>query len=160
MTASLHHAQHILSAAINAGFRESGVQSLKNIHEANSFPMVAVRTSGLAFESLIGYVVRDEKDKEEIRSLVTEEYLGLLVEIANERFVTNAMRIRRFEEELFGRRTSASSWEDTESRKARKKAEGLVLQAMGGSCEQVTDGRNGMDGDATFSGLSSGLGLG
>ncbi|KAL8875598.1 MAG: hypothetical protein Q9192_009023, partial [Flavoplaca navasiana] len=42
-TASLSHAAPILSAAISAGFRESGVQSLKNLTDPNAIPMVAVR---------------------------------------------------------------------------------------------------------------------
>jgi tRNA wybutosine-synthesizing protein 3 len=54
MTASLHHAQPIVAAAINAGFRESGVQSLKNLSDGNVFPMVAVRSAGLRVESLVG----------------------------------------------------------------------------------------------------------
>ncbi len=54
MTASLHHAQPIVAAAINAGFRESGVQSLKNLSDGNAFPMVAVRSAGLRVESLVG----------------------------------------------------------------------------------------------------------
>ncbi|KAL8696638.1 MAG: hypothetical protein Q9201_007557 [Fulgogasparrea decipioides] len=53
-TASLHHASPILKAAIAAGFRESGVQSLKNLYDAHALPMVAVRSAGLAFESVIG----------------------------------------------------------------------------------------------------------
>ncbi|KAL8879587.1 MAG: hypothetical protein Q9192_008200, partial [Flavoplaca navasiana] len=40
-TASLSHAAPILSAAISAGFRESGVQSLKNLSDPNAIPMVA-----------------------------------------------------------------------------------------------------------------------
>ncbi|KAL2042679.1 hypothetical protein N7G274_004438 [Stereocaulon virgatum] len=56
MAASLYHAQPILTAAINAGFRESGIQSLKNLDDANAFPMVAIRTAGLALESIVGVV--------------------------------------------------------------------------------------------------------
>ena len=129
MTASLHHARSILAAAINAGFRESGVQSLKNLDHADAFPMIAIRSSGLAFESIIGYTDEDLEYNERIQSLVTGEYLGYLVDIANERFVTNTQRIRRFEEELFGR-NDALSWENAESRKARRRAEGLMQQAL------------------------------
>ena len=130
MTASLYHGHSILRAAINAGFRESGVQSLKNLYDADAFPMVAVRSSGLTFESLIGYSYEDEEGNERLQSLVSEEYLKLLTDIANERFKINAERIRRFEEQLFGRSDKSLDWESTDSRKTRKKAEGLALQAL------------------------------
>lgn len=67
--------------------------------------------------------------------------------MANERFVANTERIRRFSEHLFlGRdeeerikrgeikgnndsKKKVEEWEDAEVRKARKRAEGLKLQA-------------------------------
>jgi len=129
MTASLKHAQPVLLAASNAGFRESGLQSLRCLdYEGDNtkvpsrtdggFPIVAVRSSGLALESVIGYcetaeeisyldsgrknneLSSDEPDSFTIRSLVTEEYLGLLVSIANERFEENKRRIARFRTNL------------------------------------------------------------
>ena len=133
MTASLHHAQPILAAAINAGFRESGIQSLKNLEDHSAFPMVAIRTAGLAFESLIGAIpsrTMDENEGEEIEEhvtkIVTEAYLELLVNIANERFKINAERMRRFEKDLFKREEGIGDvWEDSKSRQERKRAEGL-----------------------------------
>lgn len=125
MTASLQHAQHVLSAAINAGFRESGVQSLKNLDDPNAFPMVAVRTAGLALASIIGCTRHDEGDFE-ILSLVNEGYLQILVNIANERFQANAERIERFSTQLFKSTTTQNfDWEDPEARRERKHAEGL-----------------------------------
>lgn len=122
MTASLHRAQPILSAAIDAGFRESGVQSLKNLDDPNAFPMVAVRTAGLGLGSIIGYA--DEYGN--VQGLVSEEYLGTLLKIANSRFSANSERIQRFSDRLFssgeGRR---SAWEDSQARSERKRAEGL-----------------------------------
>ena len=129
MTASLHHAQPILTAAIDAGFRESGVQSLKNIDDDNSFPMVAVRSSGLSFESLVGYV-DDVGPVEKIKSLVTSDYLEIMVQIANERFLTNAERMRRFEARLFDDQQIMKYKESSQSRRERKKAEGLRHQAL------------------------------
>lgn len=141
MAASLYHAQRVLAAAINAGFRESGVQSLKNLNDANAFPMVAVRTSGLAFESLIGFTERSGQ-VEIVQSLVSEDYLGILVDIANERFGANTERIKRFEQELFCQSSKSVVWEDAESRKARKRAEGLarqaILQRSHGKCNNTT----------------------
>ena len=136
MTASLYHAQPILAAAINAGFRESGVQSLKNLDDLHAFPMVAIRTAGLAFESLVGLVPSRAQDGAEIKEehitrIVSEEYLELLVDIANERFKANADRIQRFEQDLFKRDEGfGRAWEDGKSRQERKRAEGLQRQAF------------------------------
>lgn len=128
MAASLHHAQEILSAAINAGFRESGVQSLKTLDDPNSFPMVAVRTSGLALSSLIGYM-RDSENEQEIQGMVNEEYLEILLSIANERFRKNAERIQRFSNSLFQKENGVGSlWEDKRVRQERKRTEGLKQQ--------------------------------
>ncbi|OQV07716.1 hypothetical protein CLAIMM_12111 [Cladophialophora immunda] len=52
--ATLRHARPLLAAAVNAGFRESGVQSLRALDDAEHGVMVAVRTAGLAFETLVG----------------------------------------------------------------------------------------------------------
>lgn len=129
MCASLHHAQPILAAAINAGFRESGVQSLKNLDDANAFPMVAIRSSGLAFESIVGSQFEGDENNDEVYSVVAENYLQILIQIANERFKTNTERIKRFEEDLFRREAPPSAvWEDSKTRQARKRAEGLELQ--------------------------------
>src|SRR5271170_7368875 len=54
MAASLKHAQPVLAAAINAGFRESGVLSLRNLDDPDACPMIAIRTAGLGLESIIG----------------------------------------------------------------------------------------------------------
>ncbi|KAL8688149.1 MAG: hypothetical protein Q9224_004961 [Gallowayella concinna] len=146
-TASLAHAAPILSAAISAGFRESGAQSLRNLDDPNALPMVAVRSAGLAFESVIGVVqnpanppqashksdgeeeMQQQREKEEIiEALVDEDYLEMLVDIANERFEANTERIRRFEEALFGieGKKIEYEWEDRETRNERKKREGLA----------------------------------
>lgn len=136
MTASLTHAQPILAAAINAGFRESGIQSLKNLEDPNAFPMVAIRTAGLAFESLVGVIpsrTQDEKDggelEEHVSRIVSDAYLELMANIANERFKINTERLRRFEHDLFEREDSlGQAWEDSKSRQERKRAEGLEQQ--------------------------------
>ena len=142
MTASLLHAQPILAAAINAGFRESGIQSLKNLDDVNASPMVAIRSSGLALESIIGCVPDGVKDistggpdgkhymnNEDVHSLVSDNYLDLLLNIANDRFKSNTERMRRFESDLFDREAiTTSSWEDSKTRQERKWAEGLKQQ--------------------------------
>ena len=136
MTASLHHAQPVLAAAINAGFRESGIQTLKNLDDSNAFPMLAIRTAGLAFQSLIGlmpnrtqYQEDGAEIEEHITRIVSDAYLKLLVKIANERFKANAERIQRFERDLFKREESLGhGWEDSKSRRERKRAEGQEKQ--------------------------------
>lgn len=131
MTASLHHAQPILSAALTAGFRESGVQTLKNLDDPHAFPMVAIRTSGLALESVVGYLRENEGDPHPaIHSLVEEHYLAVLVRLANERFDANAGRVRRFSENMFIRPEQglALAWEDKGARRGRLRAEGLERQ--------------------------------
>ncbi|KAL8821847.1 MAG: hypothetical protein Q9191_007232 [Dirinaria sp. TL-2023a] len=127
MTASLRHAQPILAAAINAGFRESGVQSLKNLDDPNAFPMIAVRTTGLATSSLVGYVEELQGGVENIYSLVSEEYLQMMLKTANARFLANEERIRRLDSNLFSdKRDQQAAWEDPQLRKERKRAKGLT----------------------------------
>ena len=57
--------------------------------------MVAVRTAGLSFESLIGLRVGGEN-----RLVVSPAYLGVLARIANGRFAENARRVERFRDAL------------------------------------------------------------
>lgn len=151
LTASLSHARKILNAALSAGFRESGLSSLRTLTDPlTSFPTVAVRSSGLSLSSLIGIIINhsdSDTDTEKVQNLVNEEYLHLLVSVANERFVANTERIRRFSERLLlggdeeerikrgeikgdnDSKKRVEEWEDAEVRKARKRAEGLKLQA-------------------------------
>ncbi|KAJ5595543.1 uncharacterized protein N7459_001751 [Penicillium hispanicum] len=141
MTATLAHAQPVLSAASTSGFRESGLQSLRCLEgDEGPSPIVAVRSSGLSLESVIGYCEDNNAANEPIiRSLVTEEYLAMLVAMANERFGVNVDRRERFRarlmelcssdrNQLLSRKSKAkhASWEDPVARKERKRAEGLM----------------------------------
>ena len=134
MTASLPHASSILTAAINAGFRESGLQSLKNLENPlTAFPILAIRTSGLALESVIGYVAGEDSHTDEttenLQRLVSEDYLALLLEVANERFQLNEQRKLRFSTELFDSEQNQSAvWESRQSRQIRMRADGLARQ--------------------------------
>lgn len=72
----------------------------------------------------------DRGGEEVIEALVSEEYLEMLVGIANTRFEANGERMRRFEELLFGGGDDHGGaveheWEDGETRRERKRAEGL-----------------------------------
>ncbi|GAD97879.1 COG1590 daomin protein [Paecilomyces variotii No. 5] len=146
MSATLHHAQPILTAAFSAGFRESGLQSLRCLSDdMETSPIVAVRSSGLSLESIIGYCDDNSTNDDGspiIRSLVTEEYLRMLVGLANERFTVNIERVQRFRTKLLdlisvsddahrngGKgRTKPVGWEDEATRRERKRAEGLARQ--------------------------------
>ena len=132
MAASLHHAQPVLTAAINSGFRESGIQSLKNLSDPNAFPMIAIRSSGLALESLIGVCLDQDmmdsvKDTLPVDGIITEDGFNVLLKLANARFKLNSDRMRRFEDELFSKDPRRNlKWEDSEVRKTRKRTEGLA----------------------------------
>lgn len=88
--------------------------------------MVAVRSMGLLFESLIGSEHAGTR-----QCLVPEAYLSKLVAIANERFVENQKRIERFRSALsaaFSASPADEQWEPKEARMQRKRAEGLKRQ--------------------------------
>jgi tRNA wybutosine-synthesizing protein 3 len=95
--------------------------------------MVAVRSTGYSFDSIIGY---HDNSGQNI-ALVDERYLQTLALVANERFQINTERIARFRTSLLQQyrlqlaETSglaSSGWEDAEARKLRKRAEGLARQ--------------------------------
>lgn len=143
MTATLSHAQPVLSAASASGFRESGLQSLRCLEgDDGPSPIVAVRSSGLSLESVIGYCDDDESDEPLIYSLVTEEYLEMLIAMSNERFGVNAERRERFRSSLLescssvqslpgkGKARGKEDWEDPVVRRERKKAEGLMRKKL------------------------------
>ena len=88
--------------------------------------MIAVRSSGLALSSLIGFLSTDGDGEEAVQGMVDEKHLRLLLELGNARFEANAERIRRFEANLFaGRECQGGRWEDASKRRERKRAEGL-----------------------------------
>jgi tRNA wybutosine-synthesizing protein 3 len=88
--------------------------------------MVAIRSSGLAFESLLGFQEFGKR-----KSLVSRDMQGHLISIANERFQENANRTQRFRDALRdavrkpSKGNKAREWEDAEARRDRKRAEGL-----------------------------------
>ncbi|KAK1826680.1 hypothetical protein QBC39DRAFT_268624 [Podospora conica] len=123
LTASHEHAQLVIQAGMAAGFRETGAVSLLAKEEA-AMPMVAVRSMGLSFESLVGV----EREGTGRRCIVSDEYLCVIVRIANERFAENAKRIARLEaalDQAFAPPKGLEGWEDAETRRERKRVEGL-----------------------------------
>lgn len=108
---------------MSAGFRESGIHSVTG---GDPNPVVAIRTMGLAFSSIIGYAAPSG----EIKPMVPETYLRTLVQIANERFAVNTERTERFRRALLGldvkpKEGADGKWEPADARKERKRAEGL-----------------------------------
>jgi len=151
MAASLGHAQQLLAAAVGAGFRESGLQSLRILDDVHASPMVAVRSAGLALSSVVGFGETGEDGGEAAYAIVPEHYLRLMVELGNARFADNARRIARFERGLeeAGREkgragAEAQAWEDRGVRAARKRAEGLARRAalQMGEDRESGDGRS------------------
>ncbi|KAE8372240.1 methyltransferase TYW3-domain-containing protein, partial [Aspergillus bertholletiae] len=145
MAATLQHAHPVLSAASSSGFRESGLQSLRCLKgDDDPSPIVAVRSAGLSLESVIGYCEDSDADgamatdEPFIRSLVTEEYLQMLVAISNERFSINTERKERFRENLLdlcsepktNKKTKPPGWEDAQTRRERMRVEGLLRKKL------------------------------
>lgn len=122
-------------------------------------PMVAVRSMGLSFESLIGVVDGSGR----ARAIVSPEYLEMLVRIGNERFVENSKRIGRLLEALRAEADGneegkgRSREEEKEARRERKRAEGLRRQAEAterrgrGQGEEVEAYIEGLEGDTNLS---------
>ncbi|KAG6017379.1 hypothetical protein E4U54_007384 [Claviceps lovelessii] len=128
LTASPSHAQALLQAALQAGFRESGALNIIPQADSSTTPMVAIRSMGLRFESLIGYEANGSR-----YPLVKGPYLQTLMAIARERFAENAKRIARFRDG-FGAMVLAApkgrinpdgkQWEDGAARRERMREEG------------------------------------
>ncbi|KAF1997956.1 hypothetical protein P154DRAFT_524495 [Amniculicola lignicola CBS 123094] len=153
LTASLEDAQHVITAAMDSGFRESGALSLGASKARESNPMVAVRSTGYSFDAIVGF--QDEHNRNV--ALVDETYLQILVGIANERFKVNSERIARFRASLLHQYTvvseSASSnakqgWENADARKQRKREEGFARQRA------LQDQSVALDADTTFDGTN------
>ncbi|KAL8285348.1 hypothetical protein RB600_009676 [Gaeumannomyces tritici] len=129
LTASPEDAQSVLRCGLEAGFRESGAINLTTA-QGQVTPMVAIRSMGLGFESIIGMQVGGEN-----KCIVSPEYLALLVRTADERFAQNRKRTERFRQALAalrgpaGEQAGRSVWEDAAARRERKKAEGLRKKA-------------------------------
>lgn len=157
LTASPDHAQLLLRCSLQAGFRESGAVSLTAAAgEQHATPVVGIRSMGLAFESLIGHC---QPGDDTPRCTVSSDYLRTLVRIANDRFSENSKRIDRFRTAFLeatgpsAARTgdTGAAWEDAQTRKERKRAEGLKRRAELGSQQQD-------EGAVTFTSTERGTG--
>ena len=128
LCATLRHAKPLLTAAINAGFRESGVQSLRALDDPDAGVMLAIRTAGVGFTSTVGFV---DKQGDVVR-IVSDEYLEMCVRVVNDRFAANMDRRGRLEDELkkvmAAEFTPNGQGESKEERRQWKKEEGLRRQ--------------------------------
>lgn len=129
LTASLEHAQVLLRCGLQAGFRESGAVNVTSTTAEAVTPIVAIRSMGLSFESLIGL-----QEDGITKCTVSDDYLDSLVRIANERFEENRKRIERFRTALLDasqrpKKKDGTDWEDAQTRRERKRAEGLRRKA-------------------------------
>jgi tRNA wybutosine-synthesizing protein 3 len=94
---------------------------------------------GLALESIVGY---EEGGKG--YCIVSESMLGMLLEVANERFGENGRRIERLRGLLRGlgegkevrRSKNGDAWEDPQVRRERKRAEGLGIRDASKKAEE------------------------
>ena len=134
LSSSPSNAQKALHAATAAGFRESGISNIVDDKSGPACPMVAVRSSGLAFDSIIGFQCppTSSTGTSEVHPMVSESYLRTLLHVANERLDINEQRKLRFREaflsQAFGVTTSASrpGFEPSAVRKERLRREGLL----------------------------------
>jgi tRNA wybutosine-synthesizing protein 3 len=124
---SLDDAHCVLTAALQAGFRESGAVNIAS----KGLPMVAVRSVGLGFDSVIGY----QDASESVFCIVGAAYLSNMVRLAKNRFETNTERTKRFQVSLDNaykaRRRGGSAEElalEKELRRRRKREDGLAAQ--------------------------------
>jgi len=119
-------ARFMLQAALQSGFRESGAMNIPNKSLGSSPIMLAIRTNGLSFDSVVGYA--DEEGA--LLSIVDSAYIFNMLSIANERFTANKERTQRFQKAVscIPRILAPSRKEDAETRKQRKRAEGLARQ--------------------------------
>ena len=120
MTDTIELAHKILKMALSSGFRESGIMN------ASTPPTLAIRTTGLAFDCIIGhYNARTQN----LCQMVDERYINMLFTIANTRFKENERRRELFSRAMDSLLNTGSVWEAKETRKQRMRIEGLMKRA-------------------------------
>jgi len=127
-TLDLQTARIILTAALSAGFRESGIMN-PGLTE-HSFPMIAIRCNGLAMDSIIGVMNASHPS---IKMIVDENYLKTMMLISSLRFEDNRRRIDAFSgkiEQVLFNQGQALTKESKGERKIRKREEGLRRQRI------------------------------
>lgn len=172
---SAEDAQTMLGAGMAAGFRESGISGVVDSKGRPSMPMVAIRSSGLAMDCIIGFQSGADPTSQttQLRPMVSEEYLRTVIAVSNQRFRQNIERKERFQQNLLTQMAgSITSVDDRRSdfrrrggfqsasdRKAEKRAEDMRkreaalerrAQALhrGGALDGTEDERHVEDDDA------------
>lgn len=88
--------------------------------------MMAIRTQSLTLDCIIGVTTSSTS----IHPLVTRDYIKLLLEVCNQRFVENKRKMGKISSALgtvlFPPPQEPSTWEDPEVRRRRKREEGLA----------------------------------
>lgn len=96
--------------------------------------MVAVRTAGLAFDSVVAYLDHSGQ----VVPMIEEGYLRTLLQVSLDRFQINTERKERFRQALLhaiqgtgkASRGDKEGWEPADQRRERKRAEGLKRKAV------------------------------
>lgn len=126
-----------MNAALAAGFRESGISGLYDSKGHPTNAMVAVRSSGLSLDTIVGFQSPTSETRQ-VLSMVSEVYLRTLIRVANDRFEINMQRTKRFrlalleqvsrlELPVHNRNLQDIGFEPADVRKQRKRREGLLM---------------------------------
>jgi tRNA wybutosine-synthesizing protein 3 len=147
LCASLEDAKPLLAAAINSGFRESGVQSLKAL-EGDRGTMVAIRTAGAAFSTVVGYL----GDHDQFHRVVDDDCLRMCLRVIHERFLANDEKKIRLERALRDviEKHPKHDKETKEERREWKRREGLARQQRQASTSEDTRHKLPSDADITI----------
>ncbi|PWW78436.1 hypothetical protein C7212DRAFT_357074 [Tuber magnatum] len=127
-TLDLQTARIILTAALSAGFRESGIMN-PGLTE-HSFPTIAIRCNGLVMDSIIGVVNAPHPG---IKMIVDENYLKTVMLVSSLRFEDNKRRVDAFSgkiEQILFNQGQVPSKESKGERRIRKREEGLRKQKI------------------------------
>lgn len=127
-TLDLQTARVILTAALSAGFRESGIMN-PGLSE-HSFPTIAIRCNGLIMDSIIGVMNASHPS---IKMIVDENYLKTMMLVSSLRFEDNKRRVDAFSgeiEQVLFNQGQAPPKESKGERKIRKREEGLRRQRI------------------------------
>lgn len=133
-TRNLKCAHALLAIALSCGFRESGI--MNPALAEGQCPMLAIRSAGLSLDAVVGLF---DEATDRILTLVDENFLRIQMKLCNLRFQENQRRIyifqKRAEEALFPQEKqdgddggAGNGWEDKETRRLRKREEGLRRQ--------------------------------
>ncbi|KAK6526670.1 hypothetical protein TWF281_009874 [Arthrobotrys megalospora] len=143
LTETLEIANRLLTCAISSSFRESGIVSpLKN-------PVVAIRTTGLAFDAPIGIY---DPERNIIQRLIEPSGLRVLGRLTNDRFRENSRRIDSLYKYLLpAMEAPETSLESKQMRARRKRAEGID---RGRHIATTRESRGDEDGDPLEGGIS------